>query len=223
MFNSDDKRTTIKICGLTTASVVEAVSGYSVEQVGFVFAMSRRKITPEQAGIFIMQLRSSGSKALSVGVFVNPSMEELRDTLHLAPLDVIQLHGNESPDFCSFVKREFPDKLIYKVFAVDSVATSESVAQLLEPYRDVVDAIMLDAAGGGTGTTFQWESIPTYQTWTRFAHLPLIIAGGLYPDNVQELIKRYQPDGVDVSSGVETDGQKDLQKIKAFIERVKQS
>jgi phosphoribosylanthranilate isomerase len=100
-----------------------------------------------------------------------------------------------------------------------------AITNQLDPYRGLCDSILLDTydpiVGGGTGETFAWNRIPAYQAWAAEAGMPLIIAGGLKPDNVGELITNYKPDGVDVSSGVETAGAKDILLIKAFIERVR--
>jgi len=102
---------------------------------------------------------------------------------------------------------------------------SDAAASRLDPYLDAIDAVLLDtydpAAAGGTGRTFAWECIPLYLAWTRRHGLPLIVAGGLHADNVRELIDRYGPDGVDVSSGVETNGEKDIEKIATFVKKVK--
>lgn len=209
----------IKICGIRTKDIAESTSLLQPDLLGFMFAESKRRVTPQQAGEMIAAFKRTGSTALAAGVFVNPSLDELQQTLDDAPLDLIQLHGLESADMCRAIKARFPGILLYKVFAV----SSEDLPALsrLEPYRGVVDGIMLDTVGGGTGSVFAWEVIPDYSVWAKEAGIPLLVAGGLDPDNVAELVTRFEPDGVDVSSGVETNGSKDINKIKAFIERVK--
>ena len=219
--------TTVKICGIRTIPMIVALSTLAVDDIGFVFAPSKRTVTAEFAGKMIGVLGLTGSLARTVGVFVNPSIEELTNTLQSAPLDVLQFHGQESPKFCLDVKEQFQGITISKVFTVTGNGDSDQVTSQLEPYRGVCDSILLDThdplVGGGTGRTFKWEHIPTYQAWTAEVGIPLIVAGGLKPENVSELLEQYHPDGVDVSSGVETDGVKDILKIKAFIERVKHS
>jgi len=210
----------VKICGIKSVAVAEQVGQLNPDLIGFVFAKSKRKVTPEEAGEMIAAVRLSGSKALAAGVFVNPTLEQLEHAAKTAKLDVIQLHGEESPDFCMAVKQRIQNTLLYKVFTVTDQHSEQAICDQLDLYRGIADAIMLDTAGGGTGTTFEWERIPTYMDWAKRIGMPVLVAGGLTADNVTDLIERYRPDVVDVSSGVETNGEKDLLKIAAFIERV---
>lgn len=220
----------VKICGLRTAEMAEQVAALPVDYVGFVFAPSKRQVTPQQAGEMIRSMKlAAGAKApAAVGVFVNPTMEELEAVLREAALDVVQLHGEESAEFCRVVKHAFPGTRVFKVFTVkagETKAGNESQGtSRLEPYRHVVDGMLLDTYdpvyGGGSGKTFAWDTIPPYLAWCREAGIPLLVAGGLQPDNVRDLLDAYTPDGVDVSSGVETEGVKDIEKIKTFVERV---
>jgi phosphoribosylanthranilate isomerase len=234
----------VKICGIRTYGQLQSIIHLPIDHIGFVFARSKRQITAEQAAPMVRLLRERGAEGaapLSVGVFVNPTMEELREVMRQAPLDVIQLHGQEPASFCAEVKREF-GVAVYKVLPIASMqdgsgkdepdaseafAEEQKVERLLGPYAGQVDAVLLDTydpvVGGGTGETFAWDRIPPYLNWARSAGIKLIVAGGLHPDNVRELINGYDPDGVDVSSGVETDGVKDIDKITAFVERVKSS
>jgi phosphoribosylanthranilate isomerase len=160
----------------------------------------------------------------AVGVFVNPTVDEITQTLAAAPLDIVQLHGQETPEFCRWVKETFMVKLFKAASISESMEVEEQLA-LLQPYADIVDAVLLDTydpiVGGGTGKTFAWHYISVYLTWTRKHDIKLIVAGGLHADNVAGLIAEYKPDGVDVSSGVETAGIKDVELIKTFVERVK--
>jgi phosphoribosylanthranilate isomerase len=241
----------VKICGLQQPEMVRSLLHLPIDYIGFLFAKSRRQVTSKQAAEMIEVLaeqRSAGrSHPLSVGVFVNPSQSELTSIMQEAPLDVIQFHGQESPEQCQWVKDTFPGVQVWKVVSVvpgypshsdnalatdangqSGVPTAEElnhVDVLLTPYKYVVDAILLDTFdpeyGGGSGKTFAWEAITAYQAWCSAVNLRLFVAGGLLPDNVGELLDTYAPDGVDVSSGVETDGVKDLDKITRFVERVK--
>lgn len=216
------RHTTIKICGLMTKETAETVGRLPVDHVGFVFAESRRQVSAALAGELTRTLRRAGSRALTVGVFVKADIARIAETIRVAGLTGVQLHGDEPPDFCREVKAAFPAIRLFKVFTPQTEATEQAVRQQLDPFRACCDAVMLDTAGGGTGRTFDWTALPVYRQWAEEAGLPLIVAGGLNPDNVGELVGRYRPDGVDVSSGVETAGQKDSQKIIAFVERVKQ-
>lgn len=226
-------KTTVKICGLQTEDAVQTLNELHVDQVGFVFAKSRRQVSAERASQLMQLLqKNSTNTPLTVGVFVNPTQEELIGVMQKAPLDVIQLHGNETAAFCRWVKEELQAK-VYKVVSILAAKDADAiqpiddkaVAAQLAPYAGVIDALMLDTydpiVGGGTGEPFAWEHIPLYRDWTRLHQVSLLIAGGLNVSNVRGLIQQYEPDGVDVSSGVETDGVKDHIKIKQFVERVK--
>jgi phosphoribosylanthranilate isomerase len=222
---------TVKICGIQSMDMLASITHLPIAHIGFVFAKSKRQVTAEQAGEMIQYLKrialNGVSVPLTVGVFVNPDEEELERILQTAPLDVVQLHGQETPDFCGLVKGRFGVQVFKAVSLQKSNAADlsyEEVAEQLDPYLDTIDAVLLDTYdpiyGGGSGKTFAWEYIPVYQEWANGAGVKLLVAGGLLPDNVTQLLSEYQPDGVDVSSGVETDGVKDVAKITAFVERV---
>jgi phosphoribosylanthranilate isomerase len=228
-------RTIVKLCGFRSVETVKALRGLPIDYIGFVFASSKRQVTPQEA-LAMAQSRAvtaDGRLPQTVGVFVNPSISELSEVLRVVALDVIQLHGQESPEFCRKVKETFDNIQLFKVLPVpqeDAKAAGgngeAAAAAAAEPYSGLIDALMLDTlaagASGGTGKTFRWSVIPDYAAWAERTGIPLIAAGGLNADNVAELLNRYRPHGVDVSSGVETDGVKDMKKIEAFVERVKQ-
>ncbi|AZN40729.1 phosphoribosylanthranilate isomerase [Paenibacillus albus] len=222
--------TRVKICGLRDNETVRAMDGLPVDEIGFVFAKSKRQVSPALAGELIGEVRKlrtpSGSAPQSVGVFVNPTIDELRSVLAEAPLDVVQLHGDETPEFCAEVRKLLEVK-VWKVLSVlsedsegDSAAASVGPDRLAA-FAGTVDGFLIDTAGGGTGVTFAWHVIDRYSSVAAEIGVPLYVAGGLHPDNVGELLSSYSPSGVDVSSGVETDGVKDIQKIRMFAERVK--
>jgi len=213
----------VKICGIKEVETLRGMAGQHVAYIGFMFAAkSRRKVTPEHAGKLRELSRSipmaGDEPPRSVGVFVNPTMEQVAETLQAVPLDVVQLHGEETPDFC----REVGAKFGVEVWRALPVTEAEG-PERLAAYAGAVTAVLLDTAGGGTGVAFGWDVIPAYQAEAAKHDLKLFIAGGLSPDNASELITGYRPYGVDVSSGVETDGVKDTAKIAAFAERVKRS
>ncbi|MBY9081661.1 phosphoribosylanthranilate isomerase [Paenibacillus sp. HN-1] len=218
----------VKICGLQDVEVLKSMLRLPVDYIGLVFAPSRRQITAERASELLSLLKDwgTGKPPLAVGVFVNPDMEELGSVLSRVPLGVIQLHGSETPAFCREVKRSFPGVQVWKALPV-STDGADNHGGPLESYAGAVDAVLLDtydpAQAGGSGRTFAWNLVPAYRKRAQEMGVPLFVAGGLTPDNVEELLTDYGPYGVDVSSGVETDGIKDIAKITAFIERVKQS
>jgi phosphoribosylanthranilate isomerase len=230
-----ERHTRVKICGLRDVETIRAMNGLPVEEIGFMFAKSRREVTPELAGELIrevQQLRtSSGNVPRTVGVFVNAELESVRKLLLIAPLDVVQLHGEETPELCNSIRQEL-NVDVWKVFSVseseqnsdrDNPGTTFEGPNRLEQYRGKVDGVLIDTAGGGTGQTFAWHVIDRYAEAANSIGVPLYIAGGLHPDNVNELLELHNPDGVDVSSGVETNGIKDIEKIKRFVERVKRA
>jgi len=236
-------RPLVKICGIKEEATLTGMNGLPVDYVGFVFAPSKRQVSPERAASLLAAAKATamadGRPPRAVGVFVNPTMEELANTLAAVKLDVVQLHGDESPEFAKEAGERFGVE-VWRALPAEGESgaagatgegegTGESGesekaaggASRLEAYRDAVSAVLIDTAGGGTGRTFRWDLIPEYREKARSLGLKLLVAGGLSPDNVGELLARYETDGVDISSGVETDGVKDNAKIAAFAERVK--
>lgn len=220
----------VKICGLQDVEVLKSMKHLAVDFIGFVFARSKRQVTVAQAASLVKILSAWEVYPLpkSVGVFVNPTAEEIEEVLRQVSLDVIQLHGEESPELCGELRTKFGVK-VFKVFSLknDLNQASEDIDVTLAPYEGVVDAVLIDTFdpvyGGGSGQTFSWDRSIPYQLWARKKQIPLFVAGGLGPDNVHELVNGYAPGGVDVSSGVETNGVKDINKMTAFVERVKKA
>ncbi|USG63503.1 phosphoribosylanthranilate isomerase [Brevibacillus ruminantium] len=215
--------TRIKICGVKHAETLRLLAALDVDYVGFVFAPSKRQISAETAGVLLGEVPEHPP---AVGVFVNPTLPELEAVLELAPLSVIQLHGQESPAFCQEVQERF-SLPVWKALAVgksglDDHSTDECTD--IATYREVTQGLLFDtydpAQAGGTGKRFSWEQIP--QLIQATAPLPCIIAGGIHSGNVRELIENYSPAVIDVSSGVETEGVKDAAKIREFVERVRE-
>jgi phosphoribosylanthranilate isomerase len=231
----NEMKPTVKICGIRSADTLREMKGLMVHHIGFVFAPSKRQVSPAEAGKLIRLLHEEGFRQdglfRTAGVFVNPTLEEIGRVLEEAPLDIVQLHGQEPPELCAAVKERFK----VDIFKAASIPGGEEagawsagqVTAMLEPYVSYVDAYLLDtydpAAGGGSGRTFPWNVIPPLKIWAASVSRPLLIAGGLHAENVNGLLKEYSPDGVDVSSGVETDGVKDILKIRTFVERVKEA
>ncbi len=197
--------TKLKLCGLVRICDIEAVNRLNPEYIGFVFAKkSRRYVDPAQA----RKLRARLDKGISpVGVFVNESPEAIADLVRSGIIDVVQLHGSEDEDFLRKL-RELVSCPIIKAF---SVKTPQDVRIACESSADL---ILLDSGGGGTGTVFDWDLLePIRRPW--------FLAGGLSPENAADAIRRLAPYGVDVSSGIETDGVKDIQKMNDFVRAVR--
>ncbi|GAA4708988.1 phosphoribosylanthranilate isomerase [Brevibacillus fulvus] len=210
--------TKVKICGIKNEQTLRQLTERKADYIGFVFAESRRKLFPEEAGRLLAAVPGHPP---AVGVFVNPTIDALEDTLRLADLQVIQLHGQETAAFCQEVKERFG----LPIWKAIPVAALGKLQLDLEAYKPTVEAFLFDthdaALAGGTGKRFAWEQIPRLKELVGASH-QAIIAGGINLDNVRELLDKYAPELIDVSSGVETDGVKDSEKIEQFMQRVKQ-
>ncbi|MBI5368723.1 MAG: phosphoribosylanthranilate isomerase [Planctomycetes bacterium] len=200
----------VKICGITRAEDAHVACAAGADALGFVFwPRSPRVVTPER-------VRTIGAglprRVLKVGVFVDASAAEIRAVAAAAGLDRVQLHGAESPEFA--VALGLP---CWKALRVRGDEARAEVAR----FRPVVEHVLLDAyvegAVGGTGRTFNWEIAARAA-----ADGPILLAGGLTPENVAAALTRVHPAGVDVSSGVESaPGIKDAAKVRAFIDEVR--
>lgn len=201
----------IKICGITNLEDAVTAVEAGVDALGFVFcAASPRHVFPEQATEIIRNLPPF---VQTVGLFVNEDAATVNTTADQCGLDIVQLHGEETPEYCGSIRRR-----IIKAFRVKDLTTLE----MLREYH--VAGYLLDAwspaAHGGTGKTFNWEIAAEAVRRNR----RIILAGGLTPENVAESIRQVHPYGVDVSSGVESvPGHKDAAKIRQFIDMAKKA
>lgn len=191
--------TKVKICGLSNIEAVETAVSAGADYIGFVFAPSKRQVTVEQA---IELVKFIPSHIQTVGVFVSPSRAELLEAVDKVGLDFAQVHG------------QVVDKLFENLpcGSIQAVQIDEGG----HVPNSQADYLLFDAPVAGSGQTFDWGQLDTTEL-----SQPFFIAGGLNEDNVEEAIQHFTPFAVDVSSGVETDGQKDHEKIRRFIERVK--
>ncbi|MGS2747758.1 phosphoribosylanthranilate isomerase [Bacillus zanthoxyli] len=199
----------VKICGITDVETANRACEYGVDALGFVFAESKRKITPRLAKEIIQEIPAN---VLKIGVFVNESVEEIQKIADECGLTHVQLHGDE--DNHQIKRLNIPS---IKVLGV----TSEADMKNAQTYE--TDYILFDSPKekfrGGNGKKFSWALLE---------HMPkelrekTILAGGLNALNIEEAIRTIQPYMVDVSSGVETEGKKDLKKIKQFIKKAKE-
>lgn len=197
--------TKIKLCGLTRECDIVAANRLRPEYVGFVFVpKSRRAVTRETAE----HLKTLLSPEISaVGVFVNEPPERVAEFLECGLIEAAQLHGTEDEAYLSVLRRRTNRPLI-KAFRID---TEQDAARA---QRCSADLVLLDSGDGGTGTVFRWDLI-------RDLDRPYFLAGGLNPENVAEAMRALHPFAVDVSSGIETDGSKDIQKMEAFVRAVR--
>lgn len=191
--------TKVKICGLSTVEAVETAVLAGADYIGFVFAESKRQVSLEQA-CELAKLVTGKTKI--VGVFVSPSLEDLEQAIAQVSLDIVQIHGM------------FDEALIQKISVpvIRAIQLSAQKAQV----SSQADYLLFDAPVAGSGQTFDWNLLKNQKIQQDF-----FIAGGLTVDNVRQARETFQPYALDVSSGVETDGHKDIEKIKAFIEGAK--
>ena len=195
----------VKICGITRVEDALAAAAAGADAIGLVFyAKSPRAVDIEQARVILAALPPF---VTTVGLFVDAERSELERILASVPLDLLQFHGDESVQQCEAFGRPYIKAL--RVKAGDDIAAQ--VARYPSAQGILLDAYV-EGVPGGTGEAFDWSLIP--QTLSK----PLILAGGLRPDNVAEAVSRVRPYAVDVSGGVEASkGVKDVEKVGAFI------
>lgn len=197
----------VKICGITDVETGVTAARYGADAIGFVFAESKRKISMDIAKDIVSHLPD---ELLKVGVFVNELKEEIEKIASFVGLTHIQLHGDETASFS--------ESLSLPVIKAVSFQSNDSLDAV---QKFPCEYILLDGPKGkyrgGNGTAFEWSEVNSKLIEGK----KVILAGGLHVDNVDSAIKIIRPFMIDVSSGVETEGKKDLSKIKTFIEKVK--
>ncbi|MCC7305336.1 MAG: phosphoribosylanthranilate isomerase [Alphaproteobacteria bacterium] len=204
----------VKICGIAELNSVRVACEAGAWYVGFIFhPPSPRFVTLENAKVLTAAVPPTVKR---VGVFVNPDDQTLSNTLDEATLDMIQLHGDESPERVQEVMGKFGLPVIKAI----RVAAAEDLAPVRE-YEDVADWLLFDTKvehkPGGTGQTFDWEILEK-----RMFSVPWMLSGGLNEFNVPEALEILKPDVVDVSSGIEiSPGRKDPDRLRAFVEAVR--
>jgi phosphoribosylanthranilate isomerase len=212
--------THIKICGIRDEVHALAAVEAGTDFIGLVFAPTRRQLTPTRAYQIASIVKRRSNTVRIVGVFVNTPASEVNNVADFCALDWIQLSGDESWKYCREISRP-----IIKAVRIGQQSSEEisaeltTGAKLLSTQRliPLLDS-QVEGKYGGTGLTFNWELAQQVAK-----KIPVIIAGGLTPENVAQLIELVAPWGVDVSSGVEVAGVKDVAKIKAFIEAVRRA
>ena len=205
----------IKICGITKLEQGKAIAQLGATALGFICVpASPRYVTPEQIWAMVEQLPENVDR---IGVFANTSWEEICQTVAATGLTGVQLHGDESPEFCYHLRQTLPKVEIIKALRVrSSQALDEAVV-----YTTWVDTLLLDAYHsqmlGGTGKTLDWATLRQFRPTC-----PWLLAGGLSPDNVLNALNQVHPSGIDLSSGVErVPGDKDLIKVARLFEQLR--
>jgi len=205
MVQERNNKIRIKLCGMSRPCDIEAVNCLHPEYIGFVFAKkSRRYVSPAQAA-GLKKILEPG--ILSVGVFVDEEPEQIISLLAAGVIDIVQLHGREDETYIQGLRAR-TDAPIIKAFSV------EGEQDICRAAKSPADFVLLDAGSGGTGTAFDWNFL-------KKMNRPYFLAGGLDASTVREAVRRFHPYAVNVSSGVETDGVKDAEKMRAFVQAVR--
>ena len=196
--------TKIKFCGLTRTGDIEAANELKPDYIGFVFwSKSKRAVTAGEAKILKSKLDPS---IKAVGVFVDEDMEAVKSLFDGGIIDIAQLHGHEDEDYINGLKKA-SGKPVIKAFRI------RSEEDISKAEASPADLVLLDA-GMGDGVTFDWSLIKN-------TGRPYFLAGGLDPDNAADAVRTLHPYALDVSSGIETDGLKDTNKMAAFAASVR--
>ena len=210
----------IKICGITKAEQGCAITHLGATALGFIcVANTPRYVSPQQIRAIVDRLPrelTTGNLVDRVGVFLNASLLEICETVAIAHLNSVQLHGTESPEFCDKLRSALPDVEIIKALRI---RVPEALSQA-DVYQNWVDALLLDAyhpdLPGGTGETLDWSNLQRFRP-----SCPWFLAGGLNSDNILAALQIIDPDGIDLSSGVEkAPGDKNLEQVARLFEQL---
>lgn len=194
----------IKLCGMRREADIQAANDLLVNYIGFVFAKnSKRYITPDNAASMRRQLLP---RIKAVGVFVDEDVKNVAELLNSNIIDVAQLHGNEDEEYIKRL-RILTDKPIIKAFKIKAREDLVGIASSSANY------VLLDS-GSGSGSVFDWDLIKSVER-------PYFLAGGLNAGNIEEAIRTLRPHAIDVSSGIEINGYKDIRKMTEFVEKAR--
>ncbi|MEB3355357.1 MAG: phosphoribosylanthranilate isomerase [Synechococcales bacterium] len=209
----------VKICGITTLDQGRAIAQLGATDLGFICVrQSPRYVTPQQIRAIAQDLSQNSTAPVGrVGVFADASVEEIGKIVAIAQLTAVQLHGQETPQFCQALRQALPSTELIKAFRVKTI---DSLHQT-QRYFSSVHTLLLDAYDpnrlGGTGHTLDWTGLKQFSP-----PIPWLLAGGLNPDNVATALRLAHPQGIDLSSGVErSPGIKDLDQVARLFAQLK--
>ena len=217
--SSSKKSTAIKICGLTKTSQARSIAEFKINAIGVIGVKNSPRFVPEEECIKIFnEVEKVSSNIEKVLVIANEKLEEVKCINNRStPPSVIQLHGNESVDYCRELKNEFPTIKLWKAFRLKSINDLEKTIQ----YEKNIDAILIDAwddkSLGGTG-----NRVPIELLLNKTFKVPWILAGGISAEIIPEIFSKLRPDGIDASSRLEiSPGIKDIKKVESLVREIR--
>ena len=217
--SSSKKSTAIKICGLTKTSQARSIAEFKINAIGVIGVKNSPRFVPEEECIKIFnEVEKVSSNIEKVLVIADEKLEEVKCINNRStPPSVIQLHGNESVDYCRELKNEFPGIKIWKAFRLKAINDLENISQ----YEKNIDAILIDAwddkSLGGTG-----NRVPIELLLNKTFKAPWILAGGISAEIIPEIFSKLRPDGIDASSRLEiSPGIKDIKKVESLVREIR--
>lgn len=209
-------RPLVKYCGNRSLHDLQVTAASHADYLGFIFVPgTKRCVDPEKVASWLKKVQIEDKQI--VGLFVNASVEEMRSVIDMINLDVIQCHGSETASTVKVIVEE-TGLPVWK-----AIHHGENGLEQMKAFAGIASGYIVDSSvkgkWGGTGQSFDWQAIPEYLAEARKQGVPCFIAGGVNPDNAAELLA-YEPDGLDVSSGIEKERRKDTQTIKQLEERL---
>ena len=218
--SSSKKSTAIKICGLTKISQARSIAELKINAIGVIGVKNSPRFVPEEECMKIFnEVEKVSSSIEKVLVIANAKLEEVKCINNRStPPSVIQLHGNESVDYCRELKNEFPRIKIWKAFRLKAINDLENISQ----YEKNIDAILIDAwddkSLGGTG-----NRVPIELLLNKTFKAPWILAGGISAEIIPEIFSKLRPDGIDASSRLEiSPGIKDIKKVESLVREIRE-
>ncbi|MED4532184.1 phosphoribosylanthranilate isomerase [Metabacillus fastidiosus] len=205
----------LKYCGIRSYSDLQTVASSQADYLGFIFADSKRKVDSKEVKEWLQKVNINGKKI--VAVFVNATIEQIETVYQDIKMDVVQFHGDEPISEMNEIKNKLNVE-IWKALHQHSETEEEMIS-----YHNIADGFVVDSKvkgqRGGTGVTFDWTVVPKFTEIAKRYNNKLFIAGGVKPDNIEKLLD-YHPIGIDLSSGIELDEQKNKEMINELEERM---
>jgi len=218
--STSKKSTAIKICGLTKTSQARSIAEFKINAIGVIGVKNSPRFVPEEECVKIFnEVEKVSTSIEKVLVIANEKLEEVKSINNRStPPSVIQLHGNESVDYCRELKNKFSTINLWKAFRLKSINDLNTISQ----YEENVDAILLDAwdekSLGGTG-----NRVPVELLVNKTFKAPWILAGGISAEIIPEIFSKLRPDGIDASSRLEiTPGIKDIEKVESLVREIRE-